>query len=181
MAWKLKFLKKLPKPETLINVTSELKETFDSVNKALYLAREPAINQTLSGKELTLMTKWCFRSTGYSLMIENNTDHEIQLKRKTFYPVAFGSKRISPAQLKMSICSKDFSAIYIAFHDLAHFWCDKTKPKMFWQITNQWLGSFRIKRFRHRCGTHVTMCCSWTSLKHKLRAQSIQHLAFSPG
>ena len=44
-------------------------------------------------------------------MIEDNPDQKIQSKRKTYAPVAFGSKVFSPAQLKMSIYSKEFLAI----------------------------------------------------------------------
>ena len=49
-----------------------------------------------------------FRSAGYALMIEDNPDQKIQSKRKTYAPVAFGSKFFSPVQLKMSIYSKEF-------------------------------------------------------------------------
>ena len=54
------------------------------------------------------MTDASFRSAGYALMIEENPDQKIQSKRKTYAPVAFGSKIFSPAQLKMSIYSKKF-------------------------------------------------------------------------
>ena len=54
------------------------------------------------------MTDASFRSAGYALMIEDNSDQKVQSKRKTYDPVAFGSKNFSPAQLKMSIYSKNF-------------------------------------------------------------------------
>ena len=38
------------------------------------------------------MTDASFRSAGYALMIEDNPDQKIQSKRKTYAPVAFGSK-----------------------------------------------------------------------------------------
>ena len=41
--------------ETPINITSELKETSDSVNKALSDACELALKQLLSGKQLVLI------------------------------------------------------------------------------------------------------------------------------
>ena len=103
MVEKLNPFYKLLKTEVPINITSELKETFDSVNKAHSDACELASIQPIPGKQLVLMTDASFKSAGYALMIEDNPDQKIQSKRKTYAPVAFGSKNFSPAQLKMSI------------------------------------------------------------------------------
>ena len=96
------------KAEVPINITSELKETFHSVNKAFSDACQLALKQPIPGKQLVLMTDASFRSAGYALMIQDNPDQKIQSKRKSYAPVAFGSKISSPAQLKMSIYSKEF-------------------------------------------------------------------------
>ena len=119
---------KLLKTEEPINTTTELKETFDSVNKALSDACELALKQPIQGKQLVLMTDASFRSAGYALMIENNPNQKIQSKRKTYPPVAFGSKIFSSAQLKMSIYSKEILAIYMAFLEFAHILWEATKP-----------------------------------------------------
>ena len=74
------------KTEVPINVTSELKEIFDSVNKALSDACDLALKQTIQGKQLVLMTDASFRSAGYALIIEDNPDQKIQSKRKTYAP-----------------------------------------------------------------------------------------------
>ena len=105
MAEKLNPLYKLVKTEVPITITSELKQTFDSVNKALSDACELALKQPIPGKQLVLMTDASFRSAGYALKIEDNPDQKIQSKRKTYAPVAFGLKIFSPAQLEMSINS----------------------------------------------------------------------------
>ena len=120
LAEKLNPFYKLLKAEVPINITSKLKETFDSVNKALSDACQLALKQPIPGKQLVLMTDASFRSAGYALMIEDNPDQKIQSKRKTYAPVAFGSKVFSPAQLKMSIYSKEVLAIYMAFLEFAH-------------------------------------------------------------
>ena len=60
-------------------------------------------------------------------MIEDNPDQKRQSKRKTYAPVAFGSKVFSPAQLKMSIYSNEYLAIYIAFIEFAHILWEATK------------------------------------------------------
>ena len=108
MAENLNPFYKLLKTEVPINITSELKETFDSVNKALGDACKLALKQPIPGKQLVLTIDACFRSAGYAIMIEDNPDQKFQLKRKTYAPVVFGSKVFSPAQLKMSIYSKEF-------------------------------------------------------------------------
>ena len=129
MAEKLKSFYKLLKAEVPINITLELKETFDSVNKALSDAFELALKEAIPGKQLVLMTDASFRSAGYALLIENNPDQKIQSKRKTYAPVAFGSIFSSPAaQLKVSIYSKEFLAIYMAFLEFAHILWESTKP-----------------------------------------------------
>ena len=96
MAEKLNPFYKLLKAEIPINITSELKETFDSVNKALSDASQLAPKQLTPGKQLVLMTDASFKSAGYALMIEDNPDQKIQSKRKTCAPVAFGSKVFPP-------------------------------------------------------------------------------------
>ena len=62
------------------------------------------------------MTDASFRASGYALLIEEENDKKVNSKKKTFAPVAFGSKVFSPAQLKMSIYCKEFLAIYHAFY-----------------------------------------------------------------
>ena len=116
------------KAEVPIKITSELNETFDSVNKALSDACQLALKQPIPGKQLVLMTDASFRSAGYTLMIEDNPDQKIQSKRKTYAPVAFGSKIFSPAQLKISTYSKEFLANYMAFLEFAHILWEATKP-----------------------------------------------------
>ena len=128
MAEKLNPFFKLLKAEVPINITSELKETFESVNKALSDACQLAPKQPIPGKQLVLMTDASFRNAGFAFMIENNQDQKIQSKRKTYAPVAFGSKVFSPAQLKMSIYSKEILAIYMAFFEFAHILWETSKP-----------------------------------------------------
>ena len=101
MVEKLNPTYKLLKTEVPINITSEFKETFDSVIKALSDAYQLALKQPIPGKQLVLMTDASFRSADYALRIENNPDQKIQSERKAYTPVAFGSKMFSPAQLKM--------------------------------------------------------------------------------
>ena len=56
MAEELNPFFELLKAEVPINITSELEETFDSVNKAQCDLCEVALKQTIPGKQLVLMT-----------------------------------------------------------------------------------------------------------------------------
>ena len=68
---------KIRKAEVPINIASDLKEIFDSINKALSDACELALNQPTPGKQLVLMTDASFRSAGCALKIEENPDQKI--------------------------------------------------------------------------------------------------------
>ena len=128
MAEKLNPFYKLLKTAVPINITSELKETFDSVNKALSDACELALKQPVPGKQLNLMTDASFRSAGYALMVEDNPDQKIQSKPKTYAPVAFGSKIFSPAQPKMSYTQKNFWQFIWHFSSW-HTFCGKQQSQ----------------------------------------------------
>ena len=130
-----------------IKITSELKETFDSVSKALSEAFELALKQPIPGKQLILMTDTSFRSAGYALMIEDNPDQKLQSKRKTYAPVAFGSKNFSPTQLMMSIYSKEFLAIYVAIVEFAHILWEATNPTIVLTDNKSVIRFFQTKAF----------------------------------
>ena len=121
-------LHKLLKTEVPIKITSELKETFVSANKAPSDVCQIALKQPIPEKQLVLIRNASFKRAGFALMIEDNPDQKIQSKRKTYAPVAFGSKVSSPTQLKMSTFSKDFLVTYKAFHEFAHILWGATKP-----------------------------------------------------
>ena len=91
MAEKLNPFFEVLKAEVPISITSDLKEIFDSVNKALTDACKLALKQPVLGKQLVLMTDASFISAGNALMIEDNPDQKIQSKRRTYAPVVFGS------------------------------------------------------------------------------------------
>ena len=62
---------KLLENEVPINITSELKETFDSVNKTLSDASELAPKHHVAVNQLALPMDASFRSAGYARMIED--------------------------------------------------------------------------------------------------------------
>ena len=74
------------------------------------------------------MTDGNFKNAGYALMIEENADEKLTSVKKTYAPVAFGSKTFSPSQIKMSIYAKEFLAIYFAFMEYSHILWGSTEP-----------------------------------------------------
>ena len=111
-----------------IKITHEIIATFEHINKALDNACGLWLKQPLPNKQYVLMTDANFKNAGYALMIEENADEKLTSVKKTYAPVAFGSKTFSSSQIKMSIYAKEFLAIYFAFMEYSHILWGSTKP-----------------------------------------------------
>ena len=120
----------LLKADSKIRISEELVDNFKVVNASLAEACGLALRQPIEGKQYVLMTDASFRASGYALMIEENDECKLLSKRKTFAPVAFGSRVFSPAQLKMSIYCKEILAIYHAFLEYSHILWETTTPTL---------------------------------------------------
>ena len=119
-------LYELLKADTKITISEELVNDFKDINASLAEACGLALRQPVAGKQYVLMTDASFRAYGYALLIEENDDKRLLSMRKTFAPVAFGSRVFSPSQIKMSIYWKDFLAIYHAFLEYSHILWETT-------------------------------------------------------
>ena len=141
---------KLLKAEVPINITSEL-ETFDPFKKTLSGSCEFSfeLERPIPGKQLVLLTEASFRSAGYAPKVEDTPDHKIQWKRQTYGPMAFGWKTFSPAKLKMSVYSKEFSAINMAFLVFAHILLETAKPTIVLTANKSVTRFFQTKAFPH--------------------------------
>ena len=120
----------LLKADKQIKITEELLNHYKAINAALSQACGLALKQPITGRQYVLMTDASLRASGYALMIEEDIDKKINSEKKTFAPVAFGSKVFSPAQLKMSIYCKEFLAIYHAFLEYSHILWEATLPTL---------------------------------------------------
>ena len=113
---------KLVEADTPFNITSELKETFGWLNKALSDARDMSLKHILrSGLQLVLMTDATLKNAEFALSIEVISKWKKELKRDFYAFVVFGLKMFSLAQIKVSLYWKEFLAIEMAFLDFAHF------------------------------------------------------------
>ena len=119
---------KLLKADAKIRILEEFVDNFKEINATLAETCGLALRQPVSGKQYVLMTDASFRASGYALMIEENDEQKLPSKRKTFASVAFGSRALSPAQLKMSIYCKDLFAKYQAFLEFSHIFWETTIP-----------------------------------------------------
>ena len=79
-------------------------------------------------KQIALMTDASFAAAGYAILIVDDPNQKFTSPRKSYAPVAYGSKTFTPAQLKMSIYAKEFLAIYFAFKKFGHIFWGAPKP-----------------------------------------------------
>ena len=139
----------LLKADKQIKVTEELLDHYKAINAALAEACGLALKQPITGRQYVLMMDASFRASGYALMIEEENDKKLNFKKKTFAPVAFGSKVFSPAQLKMSIYCKEFPAIYHAFLEYSHILWETTLPTLVMTDNRSVTRFFQTKAIPH--------------------------------
>ena len=111
---------KLLKETSHFCIPNTVLDTFKELNQQLEKSCNLALKQPLPNKQLILMTDASFTAAGYAIMIEDDPNQKLQSRRKTYAPIAFGSKTFNPTQLKMSIYAKEFLAIYFAFSEFGH-------------------------------------------------------------
>ena len=111
-----------------IPITPDIMKEFREINEALDRCCQLAIRQPLPGKQLVLMTDASFQAAGYAVLVENDPNQKYTSTRKTYAPIAYGSKTYSPSQIKMSIYAKELLAIYMAFKEFGHVFWGATKP-----------------------------------------------------
>ena len=111
---------KLLKETSKFYVPTNLVEEFTNLNKLLENSCQLALKQPLKNKQLIVMSDASFTAAGYAIMIEDDPNQKLQSRRKTYAPIAFGSKTFNPTQTKMSIYAKEFLSIYFAFVEFGH-------------------------------------------------------------
>ena len=109
-------------------MSKELVQQFEEINKALDKRCDLALQQLLPNKQIAPMTDASFAAAGYAILIEHDPNQKFTSLRKSYAPVAYGSKTFTPTQIKMSIYAKEFLAIYFAFNDFGHIFWGTPKP-----------------------------------------------------
>ena len=94
---------KLLKETSQFCIPNTVLDTFNELNQQLEESCSLALKQPIKNKQLILMTDASFTAADYAIMIEDDPNQKLQSRRKTYAPIAFGSKTFNPTQLKMSI------------------------------------------------------------------------------
>ena len=116
------------KSDEKVLVSKELVQQFEADNKSLDKCCDLALQQPIPNKQIALMTDASFGAAGYAVLIEDDPSQKFTSLRKSYAPVAYGSKTFTPAQIKMSIYAKEFLAIYFAFKKFGHIFWGAPKP-----------------------------------------------------
>ena len=109
---------KMLKSDEKVFVSEELVQQFEEINRVLDKCCDLALQQPIPNNQTALMTDASFVAAGYAVLVEDDPSQKFTSIRKSYAPVAYGSKFFTPAQIKMSIYAKDFLAIYYAFKDI---------------------------------------------------------------
>ena len=74
------------------------------------------------------MTDASFTAAGYAILTKNDQNQKYPSVKKSYAPIAYGSKTFTPSQPKMSIYAKEFLAIYYAFKEFRYNSWGTPKP-----------------------------------------------------
>ena len=142
---KLNTFYKLLKAETSINITSDLRETFDSLNKAIIDRCDIVMKHPFPGKQFVLITHASFRNAGYALIIEDKPKNTIKLENVRSIGVWIEIFIRCATQI-VHLLERNL-AIYLVIFSL-HTFCGKQRNRQSsWQITNQSRDFSRRKKF----------------------------------
>ena len=111
-----------------IPIIPDIMKQLKEINEALDQCCQPALRQPLPGKQLVLMTDANFHAAGYAVLLEDDPYQKCTSTRKTYAPIACGSKTYSPSQIKMSIYAKDLLAVYMVFKEFGHIFWGAIRP-----------------------------------------------------
>ena len=131
--------------QTKIPITPDIMKEFREINEALDRCCQLALRQPLPSKQLVLMTDSSFHTAGYAVLIEDDPNQKYTSTCKTCAPIAYGSKTYLSSQIKMSIYSKEFLAIYMDFKEFGHIFWGTIKPAFIMTDSKSVKRFFRTK------------------------------------
>ena len=128
-----------------IPITPDIIKEFREINEALDRCCQLALRQSLPGKQLVLMTDASFQAAGYAVLIEDDPNKKYTSKRRTYAPIAHGSKTYTQSEIKSSIYAKKLLANYLAFSELGHIFWGVTKPAIIMTDSKSVIRFFQTK------------------------------------
>ena len=118
----------LLKKDKKVLVTTDLVQQFSEINQDIDRCSQLALKQPLPNKQLVLMSDASFTAVGYAILTIDDPNRKFTPVKRSYAPIAYGSKTFTPSQLKMSISAKEFLAIYYAFKEFGHIFWGTPKP-----------------------------------------------------
>ena len=116
------FFQLLQKDEKIL-VTTELVEKFNEIIRDLDRCSQLALRQPLPNRQLVWMTDASFTAAGYAILTEDEPNQKYTSVKKSYAPIAYGSKTFTLSHLKISMYAKEFQATYYASKEFGHyFW-----------------------------------------------------------
>ena len=95
---KLSHFFKLLKETSQFCIPITVLDTFNELNQQLEQSCSLALKQPIKNKQHILMTDASFTAAGHAIMFEDDPNQNLQSRRKTYAPIAFGSKTFNPTQ-----------------------------------------------------------------------------------
>ena len=87
---------KLLKETNKCYISIELTSNFEQLNNLLLQSCQMALKKPPKDKQLIVMSDASFTAEGYAIIIKDDPQQKLQSKRKTYAPIAFGSKFFNP-------------------------------------------------------------------------------------
>ena len=107
------------KSDEKVLVSKELVQQFEEINRALDKCCDLALQQPIPNKQIALMTDASFGAAGYAVLIEDDPNQKFTSLRKSYAPVAYGSKRQFMAKISLH---------FFAFKEFGHIFLGALKP-----------------------------------------------------
>ena len=144
------------KSDEKVLVSKELVQQFKEINTALEKCCDLALQQPIPNKQIALMTDASFCAAGYAVLMEDDPSQKLTSLKKSFAPVAYGSKTFTPAQIKMPIYAKEFLT-FLHSKNLGISSGVHRNRLLYLQTTKLSRDFFKRKLYPKPCGMRVIM------------------------
>ena len=102
-------------------ITDDHEKSLKTLKDDLLKATELTLRLALPGLQYVLLCDASYYGAVFVLMIEDYVKDQKSKERKTYAPVAFGTKLFNEAQLKFSTYYKEFLGLYFALDQFSNF------------------------------------------------------------
>ena len=121
---------KMLKSDEKVLLSKELIQQFEEIDKALDKCCDLALQQPIPNKQIALMTDASFGAAWYAVLIEDDPSQKFTSLRKTYAPVAYGSKikNLHPSTDQDVILRQRIPCNLFAFKEFGHIFWGAPKP-----------------------------------------------------